>query len=42
MIQIFEFIIQSFWHWMGTVILLMVICPWNRVVIGRTRKEGDG
>lgn len=32
--DILNFIFQDFWHWMGTLILLIAICPWNKVRIG--------
>ena len=31
MIEILEFVFQDFWHWLGTLILLIAVCPWNKV-----------
>ena len=33
MIEILNFVFQDFWHWLGTLILLIAICPWNKVHI---------
>ena len=33
MIEILNFVFQDFWHWLGTLILLIAICPWNKVRI---------
>ena len=33
MIEILNFVFQDFWHWLGTLILLSAICPWNQVRI---------
>lgn len=33
MIAVLEFIFQDFWHWLGTFLLLMAICPWNKMTI---------
>lgn len=35
MVDVLEFIFQDFWHWLGTLILLMTICPWNYSKVGR-------
>ena len=34
MLDVLKFIFQDFWHFAGTVILLIAICPWNKVHIG--------
>lgn len=34
MVEVLEFIFQDFWHFAGTVILLLAIYPWNKVRIG--------
>ena len=34
MLDVLKFIFQDFWHFAGTVILLIAICPWNNVKIG--------
>lgn len=34
MVEVLEFIFQDFWHFAGTLILLLAICPWNKVRIG--------
>lgn len=34
MIEVLEFIFQDFWHFVGSFLLLLAICPWNRVTIG--------
>lgn len=34
MIDVLEFVFQDFWHWLGTLILLMALCPWNKVKVG--------
>lgn len=31
MMQVLEFIFQDFWHWLGTFVLLLAICPWNKI-----------
>lgn len=36
--EILQFIFQDFWHFIGTLLLLMVICPWN--VFRGKDKEG--
>ena len=33
MIEILNFVFQDFWHWLGTLILLIAICPWNQAHI---------
>lgn len=33
MLEILQFIFQDFWHFLGTLILLLAICPWNNVKI---------
>ena len=42
MIEVLRFIFQDFWHFAGTLVLLMAICPWNNVkmVFGRKDKGG--
>jgi hypothetical protein len=27
--EILEFVFQSFWHWLGTVILIATLLPWG-------------
>ena len=40
MIEVMEFIFQDFWHWLGTVIMIAVICPVNLIKVGPlTKKE---
>ncbi len=34
MVEVLEFIFQDFWHFIGTFILLLAICPWNNIRIG--------
>jgi hypothetical protein len=34
MLEVLEFIFGSFWRWIGTVILLLAICPWNHIYLG--------
>lgn len=38
MMEILEFIFASFWRWLGTLLILVAICPWNCV---STRSEKD-
>ena len=42
MLEVLQFIFSDFWHFAGTWVLLMVICPWNNVkmVFGRKDKGG--
>jgi hypothetical protein len=40
MIEVLQFIFQDFWHFVGTLILLLAICPWNNIKIGGTKKDG--
>lgn len=40
MIEVMEFIFQYFWHWLGTVIMIAVICHVNLIKVGPlTKKE---
>lgn len=41
MIEILDYVFQSFWHWFGTLVLLIAIMPWNRVTLDVKRKERD-
>lgn len=37
-----EFTFQSFWHWLGVVILVAAILPWGRFsIISVNRKEDN-
>lgn len=40
MIEILQFIFSDLLHFTGTVILLMLLCPWNQIKIERKGK-GD-
>ena len=41
MIEVLQFIFQDFWHFIGTLLLLMAICPWNNKINFRGKdKEG--
>jgi hypothetical protein len=39
--QILEFIFSSFYVWLGTLILLMVLIPWNKtsINVGKPKDE---
>ena len=39
MIEILNFIFQSFWHWLGTVILVSMLVPWGRFSLINIQKE---
>ena len=39
MMDVLQFIFQDFWHFIGTVILLLAVCPWNNVRIKFGEKE---
>lgn len=36
-----EFFFTNFWHWIGLVIVLMTLCPFNHVRIGKPKKEEE-
>lgn len=38
-LEILEFIFQDFWHWLGTLIIVYVAVPWNRITVNQTIKE---
>lgn len=37
--SVLEFIFQDFWHWLGTLILVIAICPWHKAKI--TTNNGE-
>ena len=42
MLEVLQFIFQDFWHFVGTVILMLAICPWNNIKIIAKQKSKDG
>jgi len=42
MLEVLQFIFSDFWHFIGTLILLIAICPWNNIkaVFVNGKKEG--
>lgn len=38
MIEVLEFIFQDFEHWLGTVIMIAVICRVNLIKVGSVTK----
>ena len=42
MLEVLQFIFQDFWHFMGTLLLLMAICPWNTIRMDSRRKDKEG
>ena len=34
MIEVLEFIFQDFWHWLGYVIMIAIICNINLIKVG--------
>lgn len=42
MIEVLQFIFQDFWHFIGTLLLLMAICPWNNIKMDFRRKDKEG
>ena len=39
MIKVLEFIFQDFWHWLGSVIMIAIICNINLIKVGPNKKE---
>lgn len=40
MLEILEFVFQDFWHWLGTVVLVMVFpVPFAKTVVGMIRAK---
>ena len=40
MIEVLQFIFSDFWHFIGTLFLLLAICPWNNVKIRFGKDKG--
>jgi hypothetical protein len=44
-IEVLQFIFQDFWHFAGTWVLLMAICPWNNIKMvfkPKDKKDKEG
>ena len=41
MIDIVEFIFSSFWHWLGTFVLLVVLARWRMIYINISGTKKD-
>lgn len=41
MIEVLEFIFQDFWHWLGTLFLLAVICRIDLIKISSGIKDKE-
>ena len=43
MIKVLEFIFQDFWHWLGSVIMIAIICNINLIKVGpvTNKKENN-
>ncbi len=42
MLEVLQFIFQDFWHFAGTWVLLMAICPWNNIRMVSKGKDKEG
>lgn len=41
MLEVLQFIFQDFWHFAGTWLLLIAICPWNNIKIVSKKKDKE-
>ena len=42
MIEVLQFIFKDFWHFVGTWLLLMTICPWKNIKMDFRGKDKEG